>query len=340
MANYFRCKLIGLLQAFLSTTCLLMALNVNASEQPGQLTEGYGSSENYIASSHKEKRTGRWWNPWAGEWCWYYEPNIMKYGNNAPVVVLLHGFMLMAPDIYDDTIEHYTRQGYIVVFPQINKGGILGIANDTDQNAMLSRAVDSVNDALDKLGSKVKRDEIYLFGHSLGGLIGSSWQSDPEAAPIRAAVLANPQMNHEEGIPTFVQNFISITPIDWRLKAKHSTVPTVILSGNDDSLAATSQSLELAAAYTQVPFVHVYQAQSDRHGSPAINADHMAAINNSGFLPDWIMELIGGAADTDVLDYGYYWYAMDALIDGEEHMAFDLGNWSNGQAIKPVEFLY
>jgi len=145
---------------------------------------------------------------------------------------------------------------------------------------------------------------------------------------------------HEQGMPSFVQDLVKITPIDWRSKVNFSTAPTIILSGNDDSLAATSQSLELAGAYTQAPFVHVYQAQSDRHGSPAMNADHMAVINNSGFLPGWIMELIGGAADTDTLDHGYYWHAMDALIDGEEYMAFNLGGWSDGQPVTPVELLY
>lgn len=323
----------------LMAALMLCSVMAHAVSQPGQPTEGYGSTENYIASSAKERRTGPWWNPWGGVWCWYYEPNVLKGGNKAPVIVLLHGFAFLAPDIYDDTIDHFTRQGYIVLYPQINKGGILGIASDTDQNAMAARAVDSVNDALNRLGSKADRDNVYIFGHSLGGLIGAVWQADPDAAPIKGMVLANPQTNSDQGLPSFVQSFVNITPIDWRPKVKQVDVPTLILTGAQDQLAYPEQAIDLANEMTGVPYVHVYQAQTDTTGSPIMNADHLAAINNSGFLPDFVMELLGGAADTDAIDYRFYWATMDALIDGQEFVDYDMGTWSNGQPVIPIELL-
>lgn len=83
-------------------------------------------------------------------------------------MVYLHGFSLTDPEPYQPHIDHLTRQGFIVVYPQFNLTG-LGIFGDNDQNVMLSRAIGATQVALGALGGQA--GPLHLFGHSLGGLL-------------------------------------------------------------------------------------------------------------------------------------------------------------------------
>lgn len=297
--------------------------------QPARQTSGPGSTAGYIATSASETDVGSGSN---GTRVYTYVPNVLKGGTKAPVVVVLHGFMLLSPEIYDGLIDHLTRQGNIVVFPAYNKGGF-GLLDDSDQNAMQARAIASTNAAITALGSKADLTKVFLFGHSLGGLVGSTWTARGGIAPA-GIVLANPSTSAGAGIPAGIP--VTVTPIPWQTLAPATTAKTVILTGNQDTIAPPAQATGLYDALTGASERHVYQLQGDSAQEPAIQADHMAAIQKQGIVPDFIMNALGGDAEEDTADWRFYWAALDQLMAGDATPSFSMGTWQNGTAVKPV----
>ena len=302
---------------------------VLAACQPPRPTTGPGSTERYIATSATTTDVG---DGNAGTRVYTFVPNVLKGGAKAPVVVLLHGFELLAPDIYQGLIDHLTKQGIIVIFPAYNKGGF-GLLDDSDQNAMQARAIASTTRALDALGTKADRSKVFLFGHSLGGLVAATWTGRGGPAPA-GIVLANPSLSAGAGIPDFVP--VTVTPIPWASLAPATTAPTVILTGDKDTIAAPSEATTLSTALTGAASRHVYELQQDAAQQPAIQADHMAALQKPGIVPHWLMNALGGAAQADTADWRFYWSALDQLMAGDATPTFAMGNWTNGTAVKPV----
>ncbi|MCX7619788.1 MAG: hypothetical protein N2037_02955 [Acidimicrobiales bacterium] len=318
----------------LATMVGMQSANAATPTPPGQPSSGYGSTANYIATSATRYETG---NGSDGTRVWWFVPNRLRNGSSAPVVVFLHGFMLLAPDIYQGHIDHLTKQGFIVIYPQFNKGGITGLISDTDQRAMLQRAIDATNVALGRLDARADRGQLHLYGHSLGGLMGAAWLGAGGPA-VRSITLANPSIDPAGAIPSFVRSFVKITPIDYAALAPATRVRTVILTGDSDTIAQPTESVALWRALTNAPDKVVYQASSDSHGSPALAADHMAPIQNQGWVPDFMMKLFGGVGRQDTLDWRYYYAALDSNIAGTTRVPFDLGRWSDGVPVAaPVE---
>jgi len=288
---------------------------------PGRPTDGYGSDDGYISAGATEHVAG---NASDGSRVWWFVPDTLLDGTSAPVVVLLHGFQLPAPEIYGGHIEHLTRQGFIVVFPQFNLP-ITSILFDTDQNVMLARAIAATRTALTALGPQA--GAVHLYGHSLGGLLAAAWTARGGPAPA-TVTMANPSTS--SGGPFGIG-----TPIDWASLAPATTAPVVLLTGSDDDIAPPAQSLALSGALSGASYRVVHQATSDPHGTPALEADHMAPIQDDGGLPSWILDLIGGDGEEDALDFRYYYAALDAVLAGERRLTFDLGTWSDGQPVAP-----
>ena len=310
---------------------------------PGAPLTGYGSTERYLQSDnngtdYSVQRSGSAAN---GDQIWYYLPATLKYGDRAPVVVFLHGFACLYPSLYLSHIEHLVRQGNIVIFPQFQKSTLSGFLREAglgqaaDQNVWARRAVDTVAQVLEQLGDQVQQDEIYLYGHSLGGLIALSWQANG-GVPVAAVVLSHPQVNSQEGIPPFVQGMLKIIEIPWRDYAPAITAPVIILSGNDDTIATVAQSEDILSLLDNAPSKVLYVAQKDSYGRPKISPNHGAPLDDIKGLPDHL-KFFSISGELDALDYRYYFAGLDAVMDGgRDGLVFDMGAWSNGRAVKPV----
>ncbi len=302
---------------------------------PGQPDYGYGSGESYICNGFTEIVFGSGSD---GSRVWYYIPDSLKNGATAPVVVFLHGQLCIAPDIYMAHIEHLAKQGYIVIYPQFNKGGLLGLMSDlmtdADQNKYLARAITGVNSALSRIGSMADRNNVTLYGHSLGGLLSLAWSSD--AWSPKNIVLADACVDAKAGIPTFVQSMVKIVEIDWKTKIASTVCPVIVLTGNDDSLAPSSQAMDIYYRLTNAASRVVYQLRTDTYGKPDLKADHMAPISDDGWMPSFIMEIFGGDGEVDATDYRFYWAALDAALNDETAVIFDMGRWSDGRAVNGV----
>lgn len=309
---------------------LIAALVVSAC-QPARQTTGPGSKAGYISTSATKTDTGDGNN---GTRVYTFVPNVLKGGTKAPVVVVLHGFELLAPEIYQGLIDHLNHQGYIVIFPAYNKGGF-GILDDTDQNAMLGRAIASTNSALGALGSKADTSKVFLFGHSLGGLVAASWTGRGGVAPA-GIVLANPSTSGAAGIPDFLSGLVTVTPIPWQSLVPATTAKTVVLTGDKDTIAPPAEAIGIYDKLTSAAARSVYELQNDTTETKPIQADHMAPIQNQGIVPDLIMNALGGDAEEDNADWRYYWAALDQMLAGNATPTFSMGTWGNGTPVKPV----
>jgi pimeloyl-ACP methyl ester carboxylesterase len=321
----------------LATIAVCVALGSQALAQvgptpPGQPDRGYGSKKKYICSTYERIVGGDYWEGTAVN---VFIPARLKHGSSAPVVLFLHGYLAVFPELYLDAIKHMTNQGYIVVFPAYNLLNPFKLLADTDQNVMLQRAIDNANRGLAIAGSRAELGNMIVFGHSLGGLFSVCWNG-AGGPRVREVVSANLATDSNQGLPDFIKPFIKIIPVDWRGYAAKVDIPVMILAGNQDTISGVSQATDMYNALTAAPSRVLYCAQGDDHGQPALMADHNASL--TWFIPclGWILQAAGGAAVLNAMDYRYYWAALDAAMAGKTKLRFDMGAWSDGVAVKPI----
>ncbi len=316
---------------------------------PGQPTAGYGGAANYICNDQTVDKIH--WSVTSqaqGEMVIIYLPKVLKHGTSAPVVVYLHGFSAITPLLYMKHIKHLTMQGYIVIFPQFNKA-YWGMLTDMDQTKMLARAIKSTNDALAKLGSKAEMNNITLYGHSVGCLLALCWSYHPEAPGPKNIVLAEPQVDLSQGgIPAVIEPLVvgMVTAIDWKMEIKATTCPVILLTGNQDWIAAPAMAVDIYNELTNASSKVVYLATSDRYGHPTLVADHMSPVCLEGTLEDiianygavdpYVQWFWGNTLALDAMDYRFFWAACDAALDGKTSLAFNLGSWSDGTPVTPI----
>lgn len=316
-------------------TTLMLILTAGSSfamgvRPPGPPSSGYGSDEAYICSGYDTTTFG---SMTEGTFTYIFVPDTLKNGSSAPVLIHLHGAMLLGPEIYWDTLKHVLNQGYIVIHPQFNKG-LTGLLSDTDQNEMIARAINGVNEALNRLGSTAETDHIYIYGHSLGGLIAMCWEGAGGPA-VAGRVLAHPNTDPDTG-GGFVPD---ITMLDFEALAPAAQGPVTILGGNQDTIAPLVQQIEAYTVLSGAGPKKVWYMHSDWYGSPDLDADHMAPINDDGIIPGFIMDMIGGDGEVDALDYRYYNAAIDAMLrDQVVDVPWNMGQWSDGTPVNtPID---
>lgn len=323
---------------FLFSLCSLSFAGLGH-QPPGKPELGYGSSEFYIAETWQIIEQG---DPSQGDLTWIGVPDVLRDGDSAPVVIFLHGFAALTPSIYQSHLEHLLRQGNIVIFPQFQKStfwGFLsesGIFKPVDQSIWARRAVMSVDRALDTLSDQVNSDEIYLYGHSLGGLISLAWQAE-DGVPLKKLILSHAQVDANAGMPDFVKNLVQIVEIPWREYAPEIDVPVIILNGEEDDIAPISQSDEIYSLLHSAPDVQFYVAPSDRYGYPRISPNHGAPMDEIIGLPPHL-KIFGISGELNVLDWRFYFAALDAVMVSDEKIPFAMGQWSDGTEVLPIYF--
>ena len=322
-------KILVVTMIALFSLCASVWASAPAPTPPGRQTSGFGSTAIEICSSYTH---GSFGSIDDGTMTDYYIPSKLKNGTTAPVVIFLHGTMMIGPQIYWAFIQHIINQGIIVIAPQYQKG-YTGVLSDTNQYDQIARAVVSANQALSTIGSIANTSQIYLWGHSTGGLIALCWEAagGPRACmKVLANPCVDPNANKSALQPT-------ITSLDFWSMAPATTCPVILQAGSADTIAPLSQQTDAFRALTNSPSKVVYMLQDDTHGSPALNADHMASGCDQGPIPSFVMNMIGGNLEVDATDWRYYWVAMDAALAGNTRATFDMGKWSDGTSVKPVK---
>lgn len=297
-----------------------------------------------------------------------YRPSEVYYDTNKRMraVVYLHGFDLGASRTYEAHIEHLVRQGFYVFFPNFQHGfceyphGFLATMGELAKMTLqpfpispegwLHNALDSVSGAFAAADLGDKPVDVYLFGHSLGGLFAMSW---PHYARTRIphfpkplqVVAADPIPDSESLIPPAnrivgraIHAFKDL--VDIKTTGAELHVPLAILHGNDDKIAPKEAWVEPFQKIAS-PQRKMYLSFSDDHGAPALHAHHNQATQDTSFLPDWMASLfLDGPGVEDDLDWRYIWYGLDQVLRQEaraDQLRFDMGCWSDGQPVRPIE---
>lgn len=306
---------------------------------PGPPESGFGSGEEYITDHWTLLEAG---STSAGDKTWTYIPDQLQQEERAPVVVFLHGFAALNPTLYQTHIEHLVRQGNIVIFPLFQKSSFWGFLSESglfspmDQSIWARRAVDSVALALDAIADIADTESIYLYGHSLGGLIALAWQAEG-GVPVQHIVLSHAQVDASAGMPDFVKQLVKVIEIPWRDYAPAIEVPVLILNGEEDNIAPPSQSEEIFHALIGAPEAAYYLALSDRYGYPDISPNHGAPMDVIQGLPPHL-KIFAISGELDALDYRFYFAALDAVIAGwPGEIPFSMGQWSDGTPVNGIE---
>jgi para-nitrobenzyl esterase len=293
---------------------------------PGQPAKGLGSAARYICENFSTVKLAQ---P-DGTAVWYYVPELLKKGDKAPVMIVLHGFSQTDPSISMGQIRHYVRQGCIVVFPQFGLTG-LDIFQDLDQSVMLARAITLTNLALSELGVKADRSDVLIVGHSLGGLLALCWEADGGIRP-RRMILQNPSVTNQN-VPAFVRD--RMTMLDFETKGQEVKCPVILLSADADTIAPISDTTAAYESLTNAPSKVLYMVHSDYHGKPGLTADHCAPLLIGCSIVPGSGECL--LSEENAFDFRVYYAATDAMLDGQNNVAFDMGFWSDGIPVKDVE---
>lgn len=265
-----------------------------------------------------------------------FVPHRLKDGERAPVVVILHGYMVVSPRAYLGMIEHLTFQGYPVVFPAYNLVNPFKAVSDTDQDVMMERAIRNAGRGLDMLGDKADTGDVTIFGHSLGALLAVCWEASGGTG-VKTLVLANISTDPDRGMPWPARKLVRIRKIDWREKARSVKESVLILTGDQDSISGIPHSREIYGHLPNAASKVIYCLQGDDHGRPPLRAGHTACLSFRGALPAHLVKIPGGGnVALDAADYRFYWSALDAAVRNRSNLRFDMGRWSDGTRVKKV----
>jgi dienelactone hydrolase len=290
-----------------------------------------------------------------------------------PVIILLHAWGAVNPQVYGGLIDHLARKGYLVLWPRFQE---LGKTRPGDATANAVSLVKEAFAALaDDPNARPDTSRVAVVGHSAGAAI---------AANIAAAA-------KKEGLPV-PKLVLGLMPGGVAKDAKSRGIvladleqidPATLLitmSPDRDHLPADRTGRRILKEAANVPIERkiFMRALSDAHGYPAFSATlaSPAAVNEAydgakiTIAPDpkgdpraermrrqkWSADMVLTGEQTvlvqqlanngtDVLDWLGYWktieLAANAAFAGKDGQALrndpaltDMGRWSDGWPVK------
>ncbi len=270
---------------------------------------------------------------------WIYSPEVTK-SDTPDVIVYLHGYGATDPATYEGHIEHLVKQGNYVVYPQMQDrscerflgtpiGWVLQLTRRPSPAKWVKVTAQVVTDVVNALPPFGK---VFLYGNSMGGAFAMMWGSLNTIHPVEAAVVASPQPAGLHAIRGILPKFIFLRlgeDVNVPEVAPSTTFPVVVLHGDRDDVVSVEDvlpSYELLGSTSKA----WYQAQTDTHGKPPLNANHLQAAAGKR------------ESKQDSLDWRFTWSALDQVIGGTSVTAlvFDMGEWSDGTPVKRIVRLY
>jgi acetyl esterase/lipase len=262
---------------------------------------------------------------------WIFTPDEPR-PERAPVVVFLHGWGSLEPEIYGAWIKHLVRRGNIVVYPRFQEN------LRSLPSGFADHAVIAIRDAISQTqAGEVQPDleKLAFVGHSMGAIMSANIAQNAARLNLpapRALFLAEPAFE------PIVANYDQI-PAETLL---------VIAVGAD--VKRDSSTLRILQGSTRIPNENKnYVAlPSDLHGNPPLISDHFAPCAADQFddaMANKPRNQWRGRT-RDALDYLGYWKLCDGLLDAayfgrNRHYALTdspelrfMGLWSDRTPVK------
>lgn len=328
---------------------------------PVQPLDGPGGSR----AAHADLK--QWHGGSEGGEYWVFTP-ADPIPRSAPLVVFVHGWSVMQPDLYRAWIEHIVKRGAILVYPRY-QDSLKTPAADFLPNA--ARALRAALQALGqgRFGVLPDTKKVAYLGHSAGGLIASGLAASHSRLGLpapRALMAVEPGKSSG---PRWRQ--VPLEPLSGIPKG------TLLLSlcGDEDNRVGCDDARRIYVESSQVQSAdkNLLLLRSDRHGSPPLLANH-AAPTAPRFDPryppsdssSWLLHRVEerlrerkakgqigshSPLDTDTLDWYGPWKLFDALCDaafsggnrryalGGAAAQLSMGNWSDGTPVTPMRLL-
>lgn len=330
---------------------------------PGQPTTGPGGAD-YAHAGVNEQSHGS-----GAEQYWLFLPDTPR-PDQAPVIIVTHGWGAMEPVNYLAWLRHLARKGNIVIYPRY-QASLRTPTKDFVPNAVA--AIRAAFTRLESADSPVKpdRERVATAGHSAGGLLAANLAvALPEAGlPVPRAVLSI------EPAKSWGENENARVPVLDLSKVAPSTL-LLVVAGEDDTFVGDRDAKRVFHETTQVPLENkdFIVLMSDDHGSPELVAGHRAPASpvtpilgepteerpkRKGLLAKAVRKRIAkkigegaepdtGPAVVDALDYYGTWKLLDALcaaafhgthrefaLGGGPEQTF-MGQWSDGTPVTPL----
>jgi pimeloyl-ACP methyl ester carboxylesterase len=273
---------------------------------------------------------------------WLFEPTLPT-PDSAHVIVFLHGYGAYNPMIYGKWIKHLVRNGNIVIYPRYQKNNFFPRPPKFTPNA--AAGIRNALALLEK-GDHIRpiTEQMVYVGHSYGGVISANlaieW-NDYDLPPVAGIVMAAPGT--------------SIFP-GGRRKSYEELPPSVkivIIQNDKERVVGNLFGKKIRKEAPQLEDFNLLMQYEDKHGLLPISADHREAysidIEYDSGIRNYTARRAMRVSNLNAVDYNGYWKIADALIDcvrNEQNCRFalgytpqqlNLGNWSDGKAIRPLE---
>jgi dienelactone hydrolase len=319
-----------------------------------------------------EYYTQAWGSHAQGTYVMAYIPK-RQIPDTPKAIIYLHGFAFGNPYYYDAHMQHLAKQGYYVFFADYQKDTytdsqtpqaptydnpikLLQAAIDSFQTSgkdMITTANESVCKAIQEILPGKDTFDIFLFGHSIGGLFALSWPYFVGECEIKAIIAADPLPSTAQ-LPSWIQKLIPLGDLPFlthpvaiqETGVALANIPIAILIGDSD-LFVTPSTWEQIWNYIKAPQKKIYISQSDYYyniyrcdAQSALIAYHNQAVTNSLLvdMPQDIQLAIGGAGKQDNMRWRFVWDAFDRVLGGTstDRLTFNMDSWSNGKPVKVV----
>ncbi len=270
---------------------------------------------------------------------WLFEPAHLQLDDAVtpddplPVVIFIHGYTALDPDVYRGWIDHIVRGGATVIYPDYQRVNPLGEAWRSYPDDLLS----GVEAAVHELGlpghPPVDLTRVAVVGHSLGGVLAVDYAATAQehALPVPGvAMVLQPGgcggcrgIPDDEGVP--LPNFSTI--------ARQTLVEVIV--GEDDDVVGADAAKKIWTGLSDLPLDQrdYITLRSDLHGVPFLRATH------------WLPQTAGFRGAQDALDWYGPWKLLDllmacaftgascdvALNNAQKQRA--MGLWSDGQPV-------
>lgn len=252
-----------------------------------------------------------------------------------PVIYFLHGYGLADTAPYRSWIEHLVRRGAIVIYPNYQFSALTALRDYTPNS------VAAIRDALLRLeagtGPRPDYTRVAAIGHSMGGAIAANLAASAGAQGIpqpRALLTINPSNGSGYGSLAM--------PLEDFAQIPSTTLLLSMYSDRDDRVSDDlARQLFHGATAVDLADKDYVILNSDAHGSPALLADHFAAlagraVDSSLYPPDaldWYgLWKLGDA----LMSAAFHGLDRDIALGGGSEAQRAMGYWSDGRAVAPL----